>query len=133
MNGYKVVFLSLSKIRAHERIDNSNVLHLCKLISKMDIWTDPILVDDRDYIILDGHHRVAAALMLGLNKIPALLINYDSEDINVISWHEGRKISKEVVREAAFNELLPIKTSRHIIGFPIKSTSIKLSLLKKAD
>ena len=68
MNGYKVVFLSLSKIRAHERIDNSNVLHLCKLISKMDIWTDPILVDDRDYIILDGHHRVAAALMLGLKK-----------------------------------------------------------------
>ena len=117
----------------YQRLEHMNELHLCRFISKIDIWTDSILVDDRDYIILDGHHRVAAALMLGLNKIPALLINYDSEDINVISWHEGRNISKEVVREAAFNELLPIKTSRHIIGFPIKSTSIKLSLLKKAD
>lgn len=52
----------------------------------------PIIVDSNTHVILDGHHRHTASLLLSLRKIPVIYVNYNSSKIYVDIWY--RKFSK---------------------------------------
>ncbi len=61
-------------------IENINMLkRFCKIV--------PIVVDRSSLTILDGHHRHQAAVILGLDKIPVVLVDYRSEDIKIENWY----------------------------------------------
>ncbi|MEJ2779235.1 ParB N-terminal domain-containing protein [Stygiolobus sp. RP850M] len=61
-------------------VENINMLkRFCKIV--------PIVVDRSSLTILDGHHRHQAAVILGLDKIPVVLVDYRSEDIKIENWY----------------------------------------------
>ncbi len=87
----------------------------------------PIAVDRSTYIILDGHHRLHALRRIGCRKIPAILVDYHSEEIEVIPWREGERITKEmIVQTALAGKRMAPKTSKHMIrvGRELKHISI---------
>ena len=79
---------------------------------------NPVIVDRDNFIILDGHHRVAALKQLGANKIPAYLVDYQNKNIRVtLRRHEFKflNIKQSVIDYCLSGKIFSSKTTRHLI------------------
>ena len=76
----------------------------------------PIAVDKATYIILDGHHRLHALRKIGCKRIPVILFDYRSPEIEVLPHREGEIVTKEMIIQTALaGRRMPPKTSKHMI------------------
>lgn len=125
------MFYRTESLRPTERTDSDRVRELAIEIKAMGIWTKPILVHDACLAILDGHHRHAVAVELGLLWVPCRPITYDSSVVTLTAWREHEIVSKEdVFRAASTGVLLPYKTTRHILSFELGNFDVSLRLLR---
>jgi len=71
--------------------------HVSVLSETCDNWP-PILVRSRDHIIVDGHHRVAAARRLGLQFVAAVLFDGSDEEayVKAVSRNIGHGLALSV-------------------------------------
>ena len=126
---YGIRLIPIEELLEHEEVVEDHVQLLIMLILKDGMLHYPILVEMRHKVILDGHHRFNALKRLGAAYVPALLINYSSPAIKVLSWRPEVKVTKElVIRAALSRRKLPPKTSWHVlIGYrvPLKHLLIK--------
>ena len=75
----------------------------------------PIVVDVRTLTILDGHHRYNAFRRLGLRYIPAFLVDYAEDYVDVYPLRKDIPVSKvSIVSTALSGAVYPPKTSRHV-------------------
>lgn len=110
----------IDSLRPHEEFINDRVEALVRDMLERGVIIKPILVDASTLTILDGHHRVEAMRRIGARKIPAVLVNYDSECVSVGSWRPGVEVSKsEVRRRGVSGDLYMPRTSRHRVCFEI--------------
>jgi L-serine kinase (ADP) len=121
--------LPLERLRAHEEIDEGEARRVAADIRARGIVDDPIWVAAADdlYVILNGHHRVAALRQLGATLAPAWVLDYASDAIRLERWSAGPPIDKaEVVRRARSGEMFPPKTTRHVVSLslPARPTSL---------
>ncbi|BBD73905.1 hypothetical protein HS1genome_2294 [Sulfodiicoccus acidiphilus] len=49
----------------------------------------PLIVDWNTDLLLDGHHRRAVAISLGLDRVPALLVDYRESSVKVGKWYRN--------------------------------------------
>lgn len=111
---YKLI--KIKQLKQHEKIITKHFNELKEQITQNN-YIIPIIVDSKNNIILDGHHRYNVLKSLGYEKIPAYLIDYDSNEIKVSSWRTNINVNKtEVVERGNSGELYPPKTSRHTIS-----------------
>ncbi|MCJ8340549.1 MAG: ParB N-terminal domain-containing protein [Pseudomonadales bacterium] len=110
---FTVRLIAIENLIPHEHHDPQHAQALADKIQGEGIWKQPIFVVKNSCIILDGHHRLAAAQQLCLDVIPCICLDYDDRKIFVSSWREDFYVDRKVVRQAAKGNLLPIKTSRH--------------------
>jgi hypothetical protein len=107
--------IPLSKLKPHEEFTEGRLRAVMRDLKSTGVLWFPILVDDKDFIILDGHHRTEAFRRMGYSKILARLVDYDSPDIEVYTRRKDIPISKEIVRKKALaGEVFPHKTTRHV-------------------
>ncbi len=112
----RVCLIDLEELKEHEEIRPDYLEELKNEILSDGILKMPIAVDRKTYIILDGHHRLHALKKIGCKKIPAVLVDYHSPDIEVIPWREGEKVTKEmIVATALAGKRMQPKTSKHMI------------------
>lgn len=108
-------FVQISKLKPHEKITEGRLNAVIRDLKRDGVLWFPILVDNKDYIILDGHHRVEAFKRLGLKRILARLVDYDSLDIQVYPRRKNIPITKEIVRvKVRAGGIFPHKTTRHV-------------------
>lgn len=126
----KIRIISIKKLRVHERINRQNLRKIKQTLIAAGQFTKPIVVDDKYFVILDGHHRTQALKDFGLNKIPAYLVDYYNKKIKLTTRRKKIKVSKQDIINRALNRKpYPCKTSKHDIpGQPIK-LNIKLCKL----
>ena len=92
------------------------------------IWTKPIVVEKNHNLILDGHHRFNVAKELGMDKIPAILVDYDN--IEIWSLKSSEKVDKDlVILKAKNGNIYPNKTVKHKFEFKIPSCNYKIEEL----
>jgi L-serine kinase (ADP) len=104
----------LGKLRAHEEIDEDNVVELVGQLREAGVFADPIWVARGSFVILNGHHRVEALRRIGASRVPAWLLDYDTDMVTLEPWRPGLPITKaEVVRRGLGGHLFPPKTTRH--------------------
>jgi len=111
--------VELRRLHGHEQIRPALLKELTDLIRRDGFLKRPILVADRDFVILDGHHRVEAVRSLGCTKIPAYLVDYESDIVSLGTWPEATVavVSKEeVIRRGLTKDLFPPKTTRHTVS-----------------
>ena len=53
----EIKIIAIKKLRAHEKVNKSNLNKVKKSILKVGYINNPIIVDQNNFIILDGHHR----------------------------------------------------------------------------
>jgi len=128
---YGIRLIPIEELLEHEEVVEDHVQLLIMLILKDGMLHYPILVEMRHKVILDGHHRFNALKRLGAAYVPALLINYSSPAIKVLSWRPEVKVTKElVIRAALSRRKLPPKTSRHVlIGYRVPKVDVPLKHL----
>jgi hypothetical protein len=117
----KAVLLELKKLKPHEHVQKSRVKELVEILKSEGRFTEPIVVEKNTFVILDGHHRVQALLKLGYTKVPAILIDYNSDGVKVYLRRNNlmTQIIKEfVLKTALAGEMMPIKTTRHEVKRP---------------
>ena len=111
-----IVFLEMEELREHEEIRPEYLEELKNEIISDGILKMPIAVDKNTYIILDGHHRLHALRKIGCKKIPVILVDYQSQEVQVVTWREGENITKEIIIHTALTgRRMPPKTSKHMI------------------
>jgi hypothetical protein len=111
-----IVFVELEELREHEEIRPDHLEELKNEILSDGILKMPIAVDKKNYIILDGHHRLHALKKIGCNRIPVILFDYQSPKIEVLPHREGETVTKEMIIQTALaGRRMPPKTSKHMI------------------
>src|SRR4030042_1479877 len=116
MNMNDIVFIKIEELREHEEIRPDYLEELKNEIISDGILKMPIAVDKNTYIILDGHHRLHALRKMGCKKIPVILVDYQSQEVQVVTWREGENITKEIIIHTALTgRRMPPKTSKHMI------------------
>ena len=59
-------------LRQHEQILNENMMRVQRDLVRDGMIKDPIIVDQRTMVILDGHHRYNALKRMGYKYVPSI-------------------------------------------------------------
>src|SRR5256886_7092931 len=81
--------VELSRLHGHERIRPALLKQLTEQLRRDGFLKRPILVAERDFVILDGHHRAEGVRALGCVKIPAYLVDYESDLVHLGTWPDA--------------------------------------------
>jgi hypothetical protein len=119
-----LALLPLDAIRPTEEILPERVAEVVAMIRTRDAWTQPIAVETSSLALLDGHHRLAAARILGFARVPVRLFDY--REVELTSWRpDYAPTPAEVIARARSGQLYPHKTTRH--RFPL-TPSVEIPL-----
>ena len=111
-----ICLIDLELLKEHEEIRPDYLEELKNEILSDGILKMPIAVDKQTYIILDGHHRLHALKKIGCKRIPVILFDYQSPEIEVLPHREGETVTKEMIIQTALKGgRMPPKTSKHMI------------------
>jgi len=74
-------------LKEHEEIYPFHFHKLRSILIKDGFQKDPIIVDNKYNIVLDGHHRLNILKSLGYSRIAAHVVNYlNNDEIKVRTW-----------------------------------------------
>jgi hypothetical protein len=119
----RFALVDLSQLHGHEQIRATLLEELTEQIKRDGYLKRPILVADRHFVVLDGHHRLEAVRLLGCNRIPAYLVDYKSDIVNLGTWPDAivSTVTKdEVIRRGLMGDRFPPKTTRHTVTIPLE-------------
>jgi len=77
---------NIDSLKGHEQIDPLHLERLRKEILRDGHQRDPIIVDARTNVILDGHHRSEIFRSMGITRIAVHRVDYTDPRIEVRSW-----------------------------------------------
>jgi len=126
-----IQLINIQTLHTHESIDMANVQKVKHQIVKAQCFKEPIIVDREHLVVLDGHHRLKSCQLLGLSKVPCLLVDYlHDKTIRVESRRDNIPITKRaVITMALSGNVFPHKTTRHFIPHRVKQMRIPLLTL----
>lgn len=129
----RFALIEIRRLHGHEHIRPALLRELTEQIRRDGVLKRPVLVADRDFVILDGHHRVEALRALGCKRVSVYLVDYDSDLVNLGTWPNAAVAvvtKQDVIRRGLSNDLLPPKTTRHALTRPLEKRPTDLDLLK---
>jgi len=130
---YRFAIMEISELREHEAYQKDLLEKCIKMLENDGVFKVPILVDEKDLVILDGHHRVEALKRMGFTKIPVYLVDYWDEAIEVTTWAEAEieNITKDMVLEMGRGDgVFPPKTSKHKVRVKLEEHHVPLEELR---
>jgi hypothetical protein len=105
----KIALLELSLLKPHEEVIDSLVRKLSNEMESEGEVRDPLIIDEKDHVILDGMHRFNSLKRLGCRFAPCCLIDYDNPQIKVESWYrvfnikQSEKFAEQLLEDFAVN------------------------------
>lgn len=82
-----IAILDISSLHMHEQVIPELLERLASSIATDGCIRDPVIVDKKSLVVLDGVHRIAALKKLGIPRIPACLVDYRNPNIKVSNWY----------------------------------------------
>ena len=124
-------FVSISLLRATEKTVESHVFKIKDIIERLEIWTNPIRIERNTSAVMDGHHRLEAARLLGLSHVPCA--EYDYLEVQVISTRPEYDVhGKAIIERALRGNPYPCKTTKHTFPDDLR-VAIPLCELRSAQ
>lgn len=131
---YRIELFPLADIHPTEHYSEAHSENLRTEIAITGVWTKPLLVDRDRAALMDGHHRYHAARALGLTLVPVIRLGYDDPAVTLKSWRPGEHFTPPDIWEICdTGRLLPMKTTRHVIGVPLPFSRVPLEQLARAE
>lgn len=94
---WTVTLADTKDLHPHEQSIPQTVSRIAEDIAQKGRFIDPVIVDAETGLVVDGTHRVEAAIRLGLGKIPVYTVDYMSPRVILAGW--GRAASKNMSKE----------------------------------
>lgn len=88
---------TIDSLRGHEQTDPLHLEKLRKEILRDGYQRDPIIIDARTNVILDGHHRSEIFRSMGLTRIAVYRVDYSDPGIEVRSWYPTFNADPKIV------------------------------------
>lgn len=123
----------IASLRAHEEVVSDGAVDaLAERIRRDGFVEQPIVVDARTLVVLDGHHRLNVLRRIGVRLAPVNKVDYADERIRVESWRAGvaPPSKDEVVARALAGTPFPPKTTRHPTLYDLPSRRVALADLE---
>jgi ParB-like chromosome segregation protein Spo0J len=114
--------LDVGILHIHEKIQPDLLERTMEEIKADGYVKRPILVADEHFVILDGHHRYAALRALGCRRIPAYVIDYFTDVVDLRTWPNAivkEVLKEEVIRRGLADDPFPPKTTRHVLNIKL--------------
>jgi len=113
----QIVTVKIQELLPHEHYRPFRAKQLAGEIHKDGKLRRPLLADRKTYVLLDGHHRLAALKRLGCKKARVLLVDYQSKAVRLYPRKKNLSINKrQVVSCALRHRLYPVKSTRHLVA-----------------
>ncbi len=130
-----ISIVDINWLKEHEQIvSKERVQKLHDAIVSWDAYRLPLLVDSRSGAILDGHHRYAVGRVMGLARLPVVLVDYLNDDSITVDVWPGcglDHLTKEKVIEMSLSDAVyPPKTSKHDFVASLGPINVPLSQLQ---
>ncbi|OAF19840.1 ParB N-terminal domain-containing protein [Bradyrhizobium neotropicale] len=131
ISNYNIVTLPVAQLRPSEEIELERAQMLAQVIAEEGRWTQPILVECSQSVIMDGHHRHFCATTLNLSFVPCVVLSYDDPNLDVTYWRDSTPVDVEQIIKAGLSgDLMKSKTTRHRLHVQLPSCSVDLNELK---
>jgi len=128
----KVVLVKIDKLKSHEAVNPRRLVNLKRQIKSDGFLRNPVVVDKKTLVVLDGHHRMVALKRMGCQKIAVYLVDYENNDVRVYLRRKKLRIKllKEIViKRAIEGRNLPFKTTRHLLSYRPREIRMKIKKL----
>lgn len=126
----RISLVPVDALKPHESTSSRHLARLKRRIINDCVLKMPVLADKKTLVLLDGHHRLLTLKQLGIKKIPAMLVDYESNEIIVKSRRKNLKVDKRAVISMGLSKkVFPPKTTKHILKKEVKKCDIPLELL----
>jgi L-serine kinase (ADP) len=107
--------IGIEDLKEHEEVDSNLLRTVMRKVKAEGVIRKPIAVDSRTLVVIDGAHRLNALKLLQCDRVPACMVDYQSDDILLYST-SGDAIKKEdVINTALAGKRFPPKTTRHMV------------------
>ena len=128
-----IVYISVNKLKHIEDFGPKRVDWLKEKILAEGEWTVPLKIEQENFLVMDGQHRMEVAKLLDLKYVPCILYSYN--EVEVWSLRDNYEVNAElIINRVADNDIYPYKTAKH--AFPDSGDlrcKIPLSELKKQN
>ena len=114
------------KLFPHEEFNIKAARLLMRRMKRDGVWRKPICIERENLVVMDGHHRLAAAKYMKLKYVPCQFYDYD--DVELTTRREEYEITPESIIERALSgNLYPYKTTKHTFlgGYPVFKISLE--------
>ncbi len=88
---FSLELLRLSEVKPHEEVKQKNLTDLSRAIRQSGVQLDPVIVDARTNVALDGMHRIKAIQSLELKRIMVAKVDYSDERVKLMRWLRATK------------------------------------------
>ncbi|PIS08795.1 hypothetical protein COT75_04920 [Candidatus Beckwithbacteria bacterium CG10_big_fil_rev_8_21_14_0_10_34_10] len=132
MKKLKIKLVDINKLNTHEAVVKDRVNQVFESIKLSGLLINPVVVDQKTLIVLDGHHRLAALKKMKAKKIPVLLVDYKSKNIKVYLRRKELMINvikEAVIKKGLSNQHFPPKTTKHNLSFKLKNIKLNVNQL----
>jgi hypothetical protein len=83
---YSLELLKISEVRPHEEVKTRNLSEIMNSIKQVGLQLDPVIVDEKTSVALDGMHRIRAIQELQLKRIMVARVDYSDPRIGLERW-----------------------------------------------
>ena len=129
--GYVLGLRPLASLRASEQVIEARVCALAERIRRDGRWLAPLPIDEDSGVVMDGNHRLRAARLLGLRRLPCIALSYADPRVSVACWTSGRPLDpRRIFATLSRGALLGAKSTRHHFDPPLPATRLELELLR---
>lgn len=113
-NNRTIMLIEVNKLLHIEDYGRKKVLNLEEKILKDNKWTNPLKIS-KEFLVMDGQHRMEVAKKLGLKVVPCLIFDYD--EVKVWSLRKNQVVTSElIIKKSLSGDIYPYKTAKH--AFP---------------
>lgn len=114
---YKTTLLNVRDLLPTEEINRDRAVSLSQKIKQDGTWTRPLFIELTKFVIMDGHHRLFVAGLLGLARVPCVCLAYDDPNLQVMYWSKPAPYpTNDIIKAGVSGKLLGFKTTRHALS-----------------
>ncbi|MFH1306793.1 MAG: hypothetical protein ABIH83_04040 [Candidatus Micrarchaeota archaeon] len=106
----RLEILPLENLKMHEQVIPENLDALREKMLNLGRLVDPLIVDNKNHIVLDGNHRKQVLEILKADNAVCQMVDYSSPEIKIGGWHIAtNKINPEDVEGEKTDKATGIK------------------------
>ena len=106
-------FIDVAQLNHIEEFSPSRVEWLADKISQDGVWTKPLALSKRHYLVMDGQHRMEVAKKMGLSRVPVVFFDYESVPVYSLRPDEYTVTADSIEQRFMQGLIYPYKTAKH--------------------